>query len=97
MFNLVNYDIIDIQVLDPDHDPRVILDNQRRERIPASERCDRCGGTGNEHLFTYRECEDCGGSGSPKRDGKPMFELFVFTMFLYQCRRRLKVNPRLVG
>ena len=33
------------------------------EQIPVSKQCERCGGTGNELLYMYRECSDCGGSG----------------------------------
>jgi hypothetical protein len=49
--------------IDPLKDPRVILDLQKRELIPESQRCKNCGGTGNELLFMYRECRECGGSG----------------------------------
>ena len=52
-----------IVIIDPTKDPRVIADNERRDLIPAVQRCARCGGTGNEMLFMYRQCQACGGDG----------------------------------
>lgn len=52
-----------IVVIDPSKDPRVKIDNEGRDLIPAHLRCKRCGGTGNELMFMYRQCQACGGDG----------------------------------
>jgi DnaJ-class molecular chaperone len=52
-----------IVVIDPNKDPRVIIDNEDAALIPEHQRCQRCGGTGNELLFMYRQCQACGGDG----------------------------------
>lgn len=52
-----------IIVVDPSEDPRVEIDNEGRDLIPAHLRCKRCSGTGNELMFMYRRCQACGGDG----------------------------------
>lgn len=44
-------------------DHRVASDDAKAELIPVEHRCSRCGGTGNELYFMYRECVACEGSG----------------------------------
>ncbi len=45
------------------HPLRIAQDKYRASRILKTDRCERCGGTGNEHYYSYRRCRDCGGSG----------------------------------
>ncbi len=38
-------------------------DELHREQIPEDQRCDRCGGTGNQLYSMYQQCEKCKGTG----------------------------------
>lgn len=38
-------------------------DDARAAAIPEAERCEWCGGTGNELLVMYRRCPKCEGTG----------------------------------
>lgn len=45
----------------------IIGDEERAKQIPENERCERCGGTGNELYSMYRRCSDCNGMGRHTR------------------------------
>lgn len=45
--------------------PNVQSDQARADKLKEEgyDLCPKCGGTGNELLFMYRQCSDCEGSG----------------------------------
>jgi len=45
------------------NDIRVTIDDERAAKIPESNRCEKCEGTGNEFLYMYRQCSECNGTG----------------------------------
>lgn len=47
------------------HD-RMVRASNRSQGKPL---CSRCGGTGNELLFMYRQCAQCGGTGVARPPG----------------------------
>jgi hypothetical protein len=55
--------IKEVIAVNPLDDPRVQIDNEQAQLIPAHQRCQRCEGTGNELMFMYRRCQACGGDG----------------------------------